>query len=113
VARISSWIWHDEGRISLTAQYSKKKYYGRWVAEYFSRAPQARSHVARPGVLKQPGKVLRHPTRAAGMIMLKSVEAAGLYAGMRSAKRSGLVGSAEPSGLVGSAERSELAGVPA
>ncbi len=34
IARITSWIWHDEGTISLRAQFTKKQYYGRWVAEY-------------------------------------------------------------------------------
>lgn len=42
VDRIDSLIWHDEGRIQLHVNaYSKKQYYGRWVAEYLSRHPKA------------------------------------------------------------------------
>lgn len=89
IARVGSWIWHDEGKISLTAQFKKKKYYGRWVAVYLDRKPEARSHVARPGVLRQPGRLAAHPGRSAGMLMLKSFEAAGLLAGMRDARKQG------------------------
>ena len=42
VDRIDSLIWH-EGRIQLHVTYSKKQYYGRWVAEYLSRHPEGRA----------------------------------------------------------------------
>ncbi|MFN8126977.1 MAG: glycosyltransferase [Candidatus Nanopelagicales bacterium] len=89
IDRVPSWIWHDEGRISLRAQFQKKKYYGRWVAVYFHRKPEARSHVSRPGVFRQRDKLLAHPTRSVGMVVLKSFEAAGLLAGMRDARKQG------------------------
>ena len=92
IARVHSWIWHDEGRISLRAQYKKKQYYGRWVAEYLHRHPDARSHVSRPGVMSKPGALLRQPVKTTGMVVLKTFEVAGLVKGMRDAKRSGLVG---------------------
>ena len=78
IARISSWIWHDEGEISLRAQFTKKQYYGRWVAEYMSRKPEARRHLSRPGLLAQAPTMLRSPVRTAGMVVLKGVETAGL-----------------------------------
>lgn len=92
IARIGSWIWHDEGRISLRAQYTKKQYYGRWVAEYLHRHPEARGHVARPDVLTHAPRLARSPHRTTGMVVLKAVEAAGLVVGMRRAHRGGLVG---------------------
>ncbi len=103
IARVSSWIWHDEGRISLRAQFTKKQYYGRWVAEYLSRRPVARRHLSRPGILAQAPTLLRSPIRTSGMVVLKGVETAGLAVGMRKAHRAGLIGSprtvAEPAGV--------------
>jgi glycosyltransferase involved in cell wall biosynthesis len=95
IDRVPSWIWHDEGRISLRAQFKKKRYYGRWVAVYFHRKPEARSHVSRPGVFRQRDKLLAHPTRSVGMVVLKSFEAAGLLAGMRDARRQGWLDSGQ------------------
>jgi glycosyltransferase involved in cell wall biosynthesis len=92
IARVSSWIWHDEGRISLSAQFTKKQYYGRWVAEYLSRRPEARRHLSRPRILAQAPRMLRSPVRTGGMVVLKGVETAGLVVGMRKAHRAGLVG---------------------
>jgi glycosyltransferase involved in cell wall biosynthesis len=92
IARVPSWIWHDEGEISLRAQYTKKQYYGRWVAEYMSRKPEARRHLSRPGLVAQVPTMLRAPVRTGGMVVLKSVETAGLVVGMRKAHRQGLVG---------------------
>lgn len=97
MARIDSYIWHDEGQISLLAQYRKKQYYGRWVAEYLSRTKDAREHVARPGVLAHPKPLLRDPIHAGGMLTLKAVEAAGLLRGMAKARRAGQLGVDTPS----------------
>jgi glycosyltransferase involved in cell wall biosynthesis len=87
-ARIDSWIWHDEGRISLLAQYKKKQYYGRWVAEYLQRHPEARDHIARPGVLSHIPELARHPVKSSGMVVLKAFEVAGLAKGMRNYRKS-------------------------
>jgi hypothetical protein len=85
VDRIDSLIWHDEGKIQLHVTYAKKQYYGRWVAEYLSRHPEGRSHLARSGVLRQAGTLAKHPVKASGLVLLKGVEAAGLLRGMRRA----------------------------
>lgn len=87
IARIESYIWHDEGRIDLLVQYGKKKYYGRWVADYLDRDSTHRDHLARPGVWKHVPRLVRHPRHTAGMVALKSIEAAGLFAGMRARRR--------------------------
>jgi len=85
VDRIDSLIWHDEGRIELRVTYGKKQYYGRWVAEYLQRHPEGRAHLARSGVLRQAGTLAKHPVKSSGLVLLKSVEAAGLLRGMRKA----------------------------
>ena len=92
IARIDAWIWHDEGRIDLGAQFHKKQYYGRWVAEYLSRSPEARKHVTRTSVVKKMAPMWRHPVLTGGMLALKSVETAGLAKGMYRARKAGLVG---------------------
>ncbi len=91
IARVSSWIWHDEGKISLRDQFAKKRYDGRWVAEYLSRKPETRQHVSRPGLRSQLPALLASPVRTGGLVILKSVETAGLVAGMSKAQRAGLV----------------------
>lgn len=88
IARIDSWIWHDEGRISLIAQYKKKQYYGRWVAEYLRRHPEAKGHISRPGMFSHPGELLSHPVKTSGMVVLKVFEVAGLAKGMRNYQKS-------------------------
>lgn len=88
IARINSWIWHDEGRISLLAQYKKKQYYGRWVAEYLRRHPEARQHISRPGMFSQPQTLIKHPVKTSGMVVLKVFEVAGLAKGMRNYTKS-------------------------
>lgn len=93
IARIDSWIWHDEGHISLRTQFRKKQYYGRWVAEYMARKPEGSRHITRPGLVSQAPTMLRSPVRTGGMVVLKGVETAGLLVGMRKAHRAGLVGS--------------------
>ena len=86
VGRVTALIWHDEGTIRLRQTYGKKQYYGRWVAEYLSRHPEGRGHLARSGVLRQlAAQATRHPVRVGGLVVLKAVEAAGLVRGMRRA----------------------------
>jgi glycosyltransferase involved in cell wall biosynthesis len=93
IGRVDSWIWHDEGRINLATQFRKKQYYGRWVAEYLHRAPEAGRHVSRKSVLKKLGGTFRrHPGQTTGMITLKVIESAGLARGMHRARRTGFAG---------------------
>jgi glycosyltransferase involved in cell wall biosynthesis len=88
VGRIDAWIWHDEGTIRLRSTFPKKRYYGRWIDAYRrSDAGRARTLYARPALLKQPAKLLRHPFLTAGMVVLKATEAAGLLAGIRDSRK--------------------------
>lgn len=87
VSRVDAWIWHDEGRLRLRGTFAKKRYYGRWVGAYLYQRPSGRRHLARTALLRCPGRLVRHPLRTAGMVGLKSVEAAGIYAGVRDARK--------------------------
>lgn len=88
VGRIWSYIWHDEGRIELRETFKKKRYYGQWIAAYLkSHGDEGQSKLTRTALFNQPGLLARDPGHAAGMFVMKAVEAAGLLAGMRDAKR--------------------------
>ncbi|MHB1800287.1 MAG: glycosyltransferase family 2 protein [Actinomycetes bacterium] len=77
--RVSSVVWHDEGRISLRRAFQKKRYYGRAMLPYMSAA--ARRRVPRPSLLR-PDRLIEAPRQAAGLAVLKVVEAAGIGVGL-------------------------------
>lgn len=56
------------GKISLRDQFAKKRYDGRWVAEYLSRKPETRQHVSRPGLRSQLPALLASPVRTGGLV---------------------------------------------
>ena len=86
VGRTSARVWHDEGVVHLTDQFRKKRYYGRWVAEYVRRPGAAtRRPLARTSLLSSPGRLAARPVHGGGLLLLKAVEGAGLLAGMRGA----------------------------
>ena len=83
-----SYIWHDEGQIRLSQTFAKKRYYGRWIAEYLRTHQGAgQRKLARTALFSQPGLLARHPMRSGGMFLLKGVEGAGLVAGMRDERK--------------------------
>ncbi|MCP2335139.1 glycosyltransferase family 2 protein [Actinomadura rupiterrae] len=86
IGRTSSGVLHDEGRITLRSAYRKRRYYGRWLPAYRTR-PTARSF-GRGGTLRRL-PLLSSPVTAAGVIVLKATETAGLLAGARAAGRDG------------------------
>jgi len=89
--RLDAWIWHDEGRIRLRDQYAKKRYYGHWFDRYLrAGGGRGRRRFVRTSLVRSPGRLVRHPLLAAGLVGLKAVEALGLAMGVRSA-RSGRV----------------------
>ncbi len=93
LGRVSAWIWHDEGRLRLRGTFGKKRYYGRWLGVYLARGDGGRSgRLARTSLFSNPRRLVRHPLRTAGMITLKSVEAAGMLTGVRDARRAALAG---------------------
>ena len=88
IARVESYIWHDEGHIKLSATFAKKRYYGRWIGEYLRTHQGAgQRKLARTALFSQPATLVRHPMKAGGMFVLKGVEGAGLVAGMRDERR--------------------------
>ena len=87
VVRTVAGIRHDEGRLTLRTTFGKKRYYGRWIADYSTR-PWARTAAFDPRrLLRRPLVLARRPLVAAGLVVLKSVEAAAVYAGVRAATR--------------------------
>jgi hypothetical protein len=93
VGRVDSFIWHDEGRLRMRGTFGKKRYYGRWVGEYFARTGSGSKHLARTSLFSHPTRLARHPVLTTGMLTMKSVEAAGLFTGMRDARKLAEAGS--------------------
>ena len=88
VGRVSTWIWHDEGRTQLPVTFAKKRYYGRWIAQYLrEHRSEGGRKLARLSLFSQPRMLLAHPVLTVGMLVLKAVEAAGLLVGMRDERR--------------------------
>lgn len=87
VGRTAARVVHQEGRIQLTAQFAKKRYYGQWATAYLTTRPDGRRRVAGRALFRQPTRLARHPVRTGGLAVLKSVEVAGIIAGSRDARR--------------------------
>jgi glycosyltransferase involved in cell wall biosynthesis len=87
--RTGACIWHDEGRLGLTDTFDKKRYYGRWVHDWAGRPP---AHRRRRAVGAAARRMAPHPITAAGLVVMKSVEATGFALGARSARRAGAAG---------------------
>ena len=87
VGRVDAFIWHDEGKLRLRGTFGKKRYYGQWIAAYLDSHDDGSRRIRRSGLLDKKGDLLRHPVLTTGMVTLKSVEAAGIYAGMRDARK--------------------------
>lgn len=87
LGRTQARVWHDEGRIRLRVAFAKKRYYGQWLARYRSRpdAPPPRP-LTRPVLTRSWGHLASQPVRAAGLAVLKAVEAAGIAAGALAAR---------------------------
>lgn len=87
LGRLSARVWHDEGRVHLPDVFRKKRYYGRTFAAYLrgSSSTGSRSLIRR-GLLSHPRLLLREPVQAAGLVLLKLVDTAGLASGMLEAR---------------------------
>lgn len=81
MSRVESRVWHDEGQVQLRSQFRKKRYYGAWVAAFLKRGG-GKGHLARTSLVSRPGMLAADPLAAAGLFLLKAVEAAGLATGM-------------------------------
>lgn len=85
LARTSSRVWHDEGRIALRSTFQKKRYYGRGLATYLSM-PNRRG-LSR-SVLRKPALLARRPGVTTGLALLKAVEVSGAAIGLLEARTS-------------------------
>lgn len=82
VGRITDGIWHDDGRVSVVAQFRKKRYYGRRSGTYLAmRGSSRRRRLARTSLLARPGALARRPVHALGLAFLKTAECSGLALG--------------------------------
>ena len=83
VGRIDELIVHDDGRISLGEMFKKKQYYGQSFARYLQTRETTRPRrLARPAVFAHSRQLVGRPELGAGLILLKSVETAGLATGV-------------------------------
>lgn len=83
-ARTTSVIWHDEGHLRLSGTFAKKRYYGRWVDQWMTEAPEHRRNRSFSTLVPQ---LAAQPVTAAGVVVMKSVEMAGFALGMRDARK--------------------------
>lgn len=78
--RISSYISHDEGRLTLSEDLGKKKYYGASFLRYWRKRGRSSigqgNLVFRPAFLRNWRQFARHPVLGAGVLSLKSLESA-------------------------------------
>ena len=88
VGRLDAGVMHDEGRIGLGTLFRKKRYYGRNLRRYLG-CPTIASRPVNRAALFRPGRLARSPLLTMGIVVLKSVEAAGLLCGAAGAKRAG------------------------
>ena len=86
-ARTDSQIRHDDGRVVLRDAFSKKRYYGRGLAEFLDEPSHSKRRLLRPTTLRRSKLLLRAPLVGAGVIVLKAVEVSGLALGIRDSRR--------------------------
>ena len=88
LGRITAHVDHDEGCIRLMNVFGKKRYYGAATTAYVKdHGSLAVRRLARTSLFSQPKLLLRNPVHAAGLFVLKAVEAVGLLTGALSARR--------------------------
>lgn len=88
IGRIHSYILHDEGHLSLAKLVQKKYYYGREMRRY-SKLPESAPYFSKQSNLigrfvlfaRHPGRLMRDPITAIGMIFMKTAEMCALALG--------------------------------
>lgn len=83
VGRCAAEIWHEEGKISLRAQWRKKRYYGRGVASYRATSPVATQRSGARASLISGRALLTEPLAYLALVVLKVVEVTATFIGMR------------------------------
>jgi len=79
IARIKSYIIHDEGKLSLLELLKRKFYYARSVKNYISKNKRnvissKTLPILRPVFYKNPVKIISHPILFIAMILMLSLE---------------------------------------
>jgi len=80
---------HDEGRISLVALFRKKRYYGTMFSHVHPRSGEVHFDWSRRGGRAWRGllsEMVHDPLHAPGLVLLKTVDVAGLFVGHRSTR---------------------------
>jgi glycosyltransferase involved in cell wall biosynthesis len=85
IARTTTVVHHDEGTVRLSDAWRKKRYYGAHAMGYVRT--RARRSLWRSSLLGRRATLARHPVRAAGLAVLKTVDAAGVLAGLIGRRR--------------------------
>lgn len=83
-------IDHDEGRLTLGDIWTKRYYYGLSIPALEDEHDGAVSGQGRAllrAYVDNRGRLLRHPVHAAGMVLMRAMEAAGYLAGARASRR--------------------------
>lgn len=81
IGRISSFIYHNEGRLNLVKTLRKKFYYAQNLDAYSSQEANASKYKQQASIVKryqlffsQPQKLLTNPIIAGGMLFMKTAE---------------------------------------
>lgn len=81
LARIKSYIYHNEGRISLVRTIKKKYYYAQKISSYLDKQQGKGNVKQQAGVLNRyglflskPGKLFKNPLLGLGMLYMKTAE---------------------------------------
>ena len=88
VGRISSFIIHQEGKLSIASTMHKKYQYGLTLNLYRLKHPSKAKHqvgLSRLTILKSP-RLIQDPLHASGLIVLKACETLALFTGFLKAK---------------------------
>jgi glycosyltransferase involved in cell wall biosynthesis len=84
--RAVSHIYHDEGRLRLRTVLAKKRYYAASSLQYWRKHGRSvlgqANLVLRPAFLRNWQRLLAHPILTAGVLSLKSLEAAAVVWGL-------------------------------
>ncbi|HEX3082207.1 MAG TPA: glycosyltransferase [Candidatus Saccharimonadia bacterium] len=89
IARVSEFIRHNEGHISLIGTLRKKYYYAQHAKAYLQKSQTSSMLTANAGPLQRyklflsrPGRLLRNPFTGLGMLFMKTAEYAAGAAGL-------------------------------
>jgi glycosyltransferase involved in cell wall biosynthesis len=86
VGRTRSRVWHDEGRVRLRDAFAKKRYYAAGIHRYLKHS-DVRRPLLRRRSLRRLWLLARFPAAGGGLIVLRTLDIAGMLAGLADAAR--------------------------